>query len=136
MSPLESFQRKSTWAKCVTYWLAGLTAAILVVALTGCTGNTKPQNTTEQIYVVSWSLSGALNGVADLKGVLNDEDYAKAKAVVLGADTAVTCAQVAQKVPGVENPGNCPVIPDGGGALAYLEIARALIMQAATWVAK
>lgn len=111
---------------------------LLLTILCGCaslsTQQTLPANTTEQLLVAQWSLVGATNAVADLKGTISQADYDNAKSIVLGAATALSCAKGAAGIK-VNPAPTCPQIPDKS-VVGYIALANSLLLQAANYYAK
>lgn len=107
---------------------------VLLLALSclgmSCSENTRPENTTEKLFVAQWSLVGATNAVADLKGTLSADDYQNAKDIVLRAAIVLDCAKFASGVPGATAPAACPIVPDGSAA-SYLALLNSLLLEAA-----
>jgi len=108
---------------------------LFVLLGASCSENTRPENTVEQLYVAQWTLIGATNAVADLKDTMAPEDYAVAKAAVLGAGVALDCAKFLAEVPGATQPTTiCPTV-SSPTPLGYLALVNKLLLEAASYYA-
>ena len=108
----------------------------ICLLLTACA--VTPESTNQRLIVADWSVTGAINAVADLKPVLSTEDYNAAATAVRTASTALSCAEhlngIVVTVPGW-NPAICPTLQVPNTTAGYLNLTNQLLLQASAYYA-